>query len=592
MPFISLPIAKVAGIAFLGATVAGVGVLSWAVIATNDGDDDFADANEQPAAQETATGTSATLKNTHLSLTPEQALVIAAQSALVQEATDVDIVPTTYGAARDATGKSMIFQGAELQENEPAWLATFTGPSSNRDQSIDNRTLPAGECITEYVYFTEYGYFITGRRPNASAKPSSLCESPTEISREMAIFATAKSLRNIYDPYSEVDVDVDKLPFGEAYLRVENFYGTQPLERETDQQETTWVVKLSGIFWGQPNQPEPGHIQVCGDIFAILSAITGDRILITSDYRDDCWGDATPDTRPLGSSQSSITADQAIVYAAYFSWVENLSHVDATLMTYAEARALTGNSTIIPGEPPGDTPVWLIAFTGRFFHVSARNYDHTTPPLGEPPCTTEYFYAVALNPIQGAVRADTCNQPDVMSHEVALFSAAKYTGDAVRYTVPSAVSAELLDASVAVERNPELGETLAAVDFIPGMRVWYVEITGLYKIDLSGASAQTLGQGGPTITPVVPACIQITVVLTEFGDHLLTSRGFGTGCEGAAAVTTAAPDPARTPLPASTASPVAVPLPTPNPTGRPSDAPIATPTEAPITTSPTPQTIP
>ena len=76
----------------------------------------------------------------------------------------------------------------------------------------------------------------------------------------------------------------------------------------------------------------------------------------------------TPSVRPTQTppTGSRFTADQAIVYAAQFSDAENVSDVEATLMTYEEARAFTKNSTIFPNEPDPDSPTWLIAFSGRF----------------------------------------------------------------------------------------------------------------------------------------------------------------------------------------------------------------------------------
>ena len=222
----------------------------------------------------------------------------------------------------------------------------------------------------------------------------------------------------------------------------------------------------------------------------------------------------TPTPPPFSPTQtpppgSRFTADQAIVYATRFSDAEDVSQVEATLMTYAEAREFTKNSTIFPNEPDPDSPTWLLAFTGRFHTWMLRDLSATGSPTAAPLCTIEYIYLVEdpLAPVGSAVRADSCTEPDTIPREVAIFNAVRYASSTLTYETPPLVSAELMAAPDALPLVDERFSLIQpAYSFPPADDVWVVAFAGSFKwhaLSLLELSTER-GPGHPTPSPPPP----------------------------------------------------------------------------------------
>ena len=332
----------------------------------------------------------------------------------------------------------------------------------------------------------------------------------------------------------------------------------------------------------------------------------------------------SPVSSPLQSPPpgSRFTADQAIVYATNFSDAEDVSHVEATLMTYAEARELTKTSTIFPNEPDPDSPTWLIAFTGRFYTYLLNDLISTGSPTAPALCTTEYIYLVEdpLAPVGSATRADSCAEHDTISREVAIFNAVRFAGSALAYETPPFVSAELMAAPDALplvdERFPLLQP---AYSFPPGDQLWVVTFTGFFKPHATGlldlSVSETPGRPTPTPTPAPtqtttpihvpthfpsqiptpaptttptptpasPNCAEIVIMIAAKGEPLLGWYFPRVDCTPPATpprlpITTLTPTPLSTehdsPVPTSTSSPLTYDPPLiPNPTPTPVPAP-------------------
>lgn len=307
-----------------------------------------------------------------------------------------------------------------------------------------------------------------------------------------------------------------------------------------------------------------------GSIAIVSAAIIGIGVLVWAFVSvggtDDTPAVANPpdpstslhlDVSPAPTSQASpaadreivgtsyLTANQAIVYATHFSEAENLSAVEATLMTYAEARELTGTSTVIPGEPPGDSPTWLIAFTGRFFTASLGDFEQTIPPPGDPPCTIEYIYLIEepLTPVRSAVRSDGCQISGPISRETAIARAARVGKVGLRYQVPQSASAELVTAG---EVYALLAERWPLFDGVTALTnpSWLVHITGFtvprHTVGDSGSTSDeeptpkaTLQPAPTTISypaPYPTACAEMLVILTADGDSVIVRHDASDAC--------------------------------------------------------------
>ena len=292
-------------------------------------------------------------------------------------------------------------------------------------------------------------------------------------------------------------------------------------------------------------------------------------------------------TPPTSASLNSrFTADQAIVYATHFSDAEDLSHVEATLMTYAEAREFTNNSTIFPKEPDSDSPTWLIAFTGRFYTAWLGDFNATGSPAAPALCTTEYIYLVEdpLVPIRSAVRADSCTDHHTIAREVAIFNAARIASDSLAYGIPISVSAEFMTVWEAAERSDELARSLVTADIIPDLNVWFVTFIVDFAPGLS-ISPTPFTTLTPSPTPSTPVCTEVVVILkARSGDRMIAASHALSSCSPQATpppfpVTTLTPTPSLmppstehdSPIPTPTVSPPPydpplIPSPTPTPT--------------------------
>lgn len=263
---------------------------------------------------------------------------------------------------------------------------------------------------------------------------------------------------------------------------------------------------------------------------------------------------ATPSPQPEAPqsavSGSRFTRDQAIAYTALFSQAENATRVEAELMTYAEAREATQTTTVIPGEPPDDAPTWLVSFTGRFFSAILGDFNATASPAGDPPCTTERIYLVEepLSPVSSAVRDDTCDDPETIPREAAIFYASRYVRWRTVDTIPENITADLLPITEAAERHEDLRRMLPTWDFAPA-EVWYVTLTGVFR-----------GETGPlpegpdlhSPPPQPRTCTEIAVVIHPRTDDVVTAAANPSD-------TCAAPDTTPTPAPSPT-----TPVPTPS----------------------------
>jgi DNA-binding CsgD family transcriptional regulator len=265
---------KIAGAAVVIAAAAGVGLLAWGALRS----DDSGNARLPPVFEDLALPSPLT----HPEFSPEQALVEASeQSGGDIRAADVQV--STMTAISHAEG-DFSPQGSD---DRTGWLVRirgfdssvspgFGGPAPPRPSGSDGQTASATTCVEAYAYFpdvaeTDPGWSMASS--SGSPMPDSACN--VQLTGDTAIVLANGALHNDLQARLPDRVTASQSSLADAKSRLQEA-GIDPGSASGG--DPVWLVVMTGHFFGAasptpvPATPRPTTTAPCRVAMAIVSA--------------------------------------------------------------------------------------------------------------------------------------------------------------------------------------------------------------------------------------------------------------------------------------------------------------------------------